>query len=177
MIRTPAIAALALLLASAACGADLGPAIEDDPEETTLEGPPWIPGEEFDSTGMIVTFEFRDYPEDTMQVLLRNWAGDGPLPPHLRGYLDQYDLDDPDRPWRQLGVWMVPTPGIDPRYPWHFDPDRADFMLSNAWCVGGVSPMRTIEEMESWFEDYGRYCASARPIHEPRPSSAGTGEQ
>ena len=117
----------------------------------------------FDSTGTIVTFIFRLYPEDTMRVLMRS-----PFVDEARARMQQAD---PPR-WGFLGKRFLRGSGIDPNYAFHWDPDWVFIADAAVNCHTGRPPMRTDEEVDWWIEhgDPSIYCASAFPIaiEEPR---------
>ena len=127
---------------------------------TAVPEEPIIP---FDSTGTIVTFIFRDYPEDTMRVLMR-W------PSKIDAVRTRMQQADPPN-WVFLGQLFLKGSGIDANYAFHWNPDAVGIGDGATICRRGP-PMRTEAEVDWWIENGHPffYCAIAFPIAIEEPS-------
>jgi hypothetical protein len=110
--------------------------------------------------GTIVRFAFTRSPEDTIRVLVRR----AETISRAREVLDGRSTAN------ILGGIIVRGAGVDPQYPWHFDPDRVVLGEAIIGCVGGTT-MRTEQEVEDFFaaKPSGKYCEAVTPVAvEPR---------
>ncbi|MHB1297829.1 MAG: hypothetical protein ACYC0B_04800 [Gemmatimonadaceae bacterium] len=149
-VRQLCVSAFAIVGLAAACSGSA----------TAVPEEPVVP---FDSTGTIVTFIFRDYPEDTMRVLMR-W------PAYIDAARARMQQADPPN-WGNLGQNFLKGPGIDSNYAFHWNPDLVGIGDGRVGCHLGPL-MRTEAEVGWWIENGHpfNFCAIAFPIAIDEPS-------